>query len=216
MTTASGHRAVRLVTRAGWAVGLGAIWGVGYFAIGARTRQTSAFNPSIVLDAWIPFIGWAIWPYLLGIVGIALPAALIRKPGVFLRTAAAYGIVISLSFLCFYLLPTNAENLRQHASTSCLDALTGWAIGMLYAIDPATNLFPSLHVSLGTLSALALAKEYVAYGRLVYLGWALVSASVCAVKQHAILDVLSGTILALAAFGVAGRVSTRRGVVTDQ
>jgi hypothetical protein len=208
MTPASDTRVVRIVSRVGWSVALGAIWAIGYFTLGARTRQAPTFDPSTALDAWIPFVGWAVWPYLLGIVGIALPASLIRSRGLFLRAAVAYAMVIVLSFLVYLLLPTDAVSLRQYPSTSRLDSLTAWAIYTLYAIDPPTNLLPSLHVSLGTLSALTLSKEHAAYRPLAYVGWAILAASVCGVKQHSALDALSGTLLALAAFSVAGRVST--------
>ena len=203
-TTSTEARAVPLVTRAACTVGLSAIWAAGYFTLGGRTLRGPAFDPSSALDAWIPFTGWAVWPYLLSIVGIALPAGLIRSPGLFLRTAAAYAIVIALSFVCFLLLPTDAATLRQYVTTSSLDLLSAWAIDTLHAIDPPTNLLPSLHVSLATLSTLALAKEYTAYRPLAYVGLAVLAASVCAVKQHFILDALSGIVLALAAFSVAG------------
>ena len=153
---------------------------------------------------------------LAGIFGIALPACLIHSPRLFLRTAVAYAIVIALSFLCFFFLPADAANLRQYASTSGLNSLTAWTINTLHAFDPPTNLVPSLHVSLAMLSAMALSKEYIACRSLAYVGWAIMVASVCAVKQHSIIDAVSATILALAAFEVAGRFSARRFAVTAQ
>jgi PAP2 superfamily len=204
-------RTINFITRVSWTIGLGAVWAVGYFIIGNLTPRAAAFDPSVMLDAWIPFVGWAIWPYLLGIVGIASPACLIHSPGLFFRIAVAFAMVIALSFLCFLLLPTDATNLRQHASTSGLDSPTAWAINTLHAIDPPTDLLPSLHVSLATLAAIAFTKEYAAYRTLTYVGWAIMAACVCAVKQHSIIDAVSGVILALAAFEIAGNLVSNVG-----
>jgi hypothetical protein len=190
---------------------LAGVWAIGYFFLGARPQQTSAFDPSTALDLWIPFAGWVVWPYLLSIAGILLPAALVRSRELFSRTAVAYALAILLSFLVFYLLPTDATSLRSQAVTCRCGSLTDWAIDTLYAIDPPTNLLPSLHVSLATLAALAVSKEDSAYRPFAWIGWGFLVVSVCILKQHAVLDALSGMLLALFAFRVTGRaIATMR------
>jgi len=204
MEVADDTRVVGLVSRAGCAVVLGATWAIGYFTIGGRTHPTPCFDPSTPVDTWIPFVGWAVWPYLLGIAGIVLPVGVIRLSSLFIRTAVGYAFVITASFLSFVLLPTNAAGLRQHASTVGLDPLTAWVIGLVYAIDPPTNLLPSLHVSLATLAVLAISSAYPALRPWAYASWLTLAASVCAVKQHSVVDALSGALLARAAFELAG------------
>jgi membrane-associated phospholipid phosphatase len=213
MTPPNDIRGVRFVSRIIFPVLLGTAWAIGYFSIGVWTHQSRLFDPSTTLDACIPFVGWAVWPYLLGLVGLVLPAVIIQSRALFLRTVVAYATVMTLSFSVFILLPTDAAKLRLHASTFYLDSPTAWAVGTLYAIDPPTNMLPSLHVSLATAAALAVSEEYAGYRTLTFVGWAILAASVCAVKQHSVLDVLSGTILGLISFRVANYVTTCRRVL---
>ncbi|HKH28375.1 MAG TPA: phosphatase PAP2 family protein, partial [Sphingomicrobium sp.] len=69
----------------------------------------------------------------------------------------------------------------------------------LYAVDPQTNLFPSLHVSLGVLAALSISKAAPGWACLATGAVAAVAISVCTVKQHVLIDVVGGLALAGAA-----------------
>jgi membrane-associated phospholipid phosphatase len=77
---------------------------------------------------------------------------------------------------------------------------------MLYGSDPPYNCFPSLHVAHSFVSAVTVHRVHRGVGR-----WAVVCASLVAVstlftKQHYVLDVIAGMLLA----GVAYRVFLRR------
>lgn len=196
---------IPLSTRAACSVGLGAFWALGYFLLGARALTVRTFDPSIPLDALIPFVGWAVWPYLLGVAAIGLPAVLIRSPALFRETAIAYAIVIGLSLLCFYLAPTEADSLRLQAAMAGLDDYTAVALSMLHAIDPATNLVPSLHVALASLAACALAREYPAMQAGVTGLLVIMIASVFMLKQHTIADALAGLAVAAIALTLSAR-----------
>lgn len=200
------RKSIRFSTRVASSAGLGAFWALGYFTFGAWAQTARTFDPSISLDASIPFVGWAIWPYLFGFVWIALPAGAIRSPELFRRTAVAYALVITLSFLCFVLVPAEAISLRDHASTNGLDRLTAWAVYTLHTFDPPTNLLPSLHVSLATVATFALARQYPAWQAPAFGLLMMVIVSVCISKQHTIVDAVAGLIVALAAFNLSGRL----------
>jgi membrane-associated phospholipid phosphatase len=202
---------ISLSTRAACSVGLGAFWALGYFSIGARGETVRTLDPSIPLDALIPFVGWAVWPYLLGIACIGLPAVLVRSPALFRETAIAYAIVIGLSFLCFFLAPTEAESLRTQIALADLDDYTAAAVSMLHAIDPSTNLVPSLHVSLATVAACALARQYPAMQAKVVGLLVIVIASVLMLKQHTIIDALAGLTVAAIALTLSARFKVFRG-----
>jgi membrane-associated phospholipid phosphatase len=191
---------VALSTRAACVLSLGAFWAIGYFALGARAQAVPAIDPSIPLDGSIPFVGWAVWPYLLGIIFIGSLAVTIRSPPVFRESAIAYAIVIGFSFMCFFLAPTAAEGMRSQASFAGLDGYTTFAVKMLHAIDPATNQAPSMHVSLACVAACMSARQYPT--KQAFFGGLLVivTASVLVLKQHAIIDVLAG--LAVAAIAL--------------
>lgn len=201
---------IRLSTRVVCSAGLGAFWALGYFTLGARAQTSGTFDPSSALDAFIPFAGWAVWPYLLGIAWIALPAALIRSPLLFRQTAQAYALVMILSFICFVLMPAASTGLRGQASTIGLDALTAWAVSTLHAIDPGTNLLPSLHVSLATVAACAMLRQHPAWRATIWSLLVVVVASVLVLKQHTIADAAAGLIVAFAAYSLVERFKTRR------
>jgi membrane-associated phospholipid phosphatase len=198
-------RPISPTTRAACSAGLGAFWALGYFSLGARAETVRTLDPSIPLDALIPFVGWAVWPYLLGIACIGLPAVLVRSPALFRETAIAYAIAIGLSFLCFFLAPTEAESLRTQIALADLDDYTAAAVSMLHAIDPSTNLVPSLHVSLATVAACALARQYPAMQAKVVGLLVIVIASVLMLKQHTIVDALAGLTVAAIALTLPAR-----------
>jgi membrane-associated phospholipid phosphatase len=134
-----------------------------------------------------------------------LPAVLVRSPALFRETAIAYAIVIGLSFLCFFLAPTEAESLRAQIALAGLDDYTASAVSMLHAIDPSTNLVPSLHVSLATVAACALARQYPAMQAKAVGLLVIVIASVLMLKQHTILDALAGLTVAAIALTLSAR-----------
>jgi membrane-associated phospholipid phosphatase len=207
---------IRLSTRVMCSAGLGAFWALGYFSLGTRAQPSGTFDPSIALDALIPFAAWAVWPYLLGIAWIALPAALICSPLLFRQTAEAYVFVMVLCFVCFVLVPAEAAGLRGQASSIGSDALTAWAVRTLYAVDPGTNLLPSLHVSLATVAACALVRQYPAWRMIIWILLVVVITSVLVLKQHTIADAAAGLIVAFAAYCLAKRFNAHRHIAASR
>ena len=189
-------------TRLACTASLAAFWAVGYSALGS-SHPASRLDPTTALDTLIPFAGWAVWAYLGGIAWIVLPAILIRSAPVFARTAAAFLIALILSFASFAFAPASATGLRAQASAAGLDTLTAMALRTLHALDPPTNLFPSLHVGLAVVATLALVDEHprCRWGAVLLL--AVIVASVCLAKQHTLLDVAGGLLTGLVAFAAA-------------
>ena len=177
-------------------MGLAGFWALGYFAAGIWLRPAPVFNPWSPLDDAIPFAGLALWPYLCGIVWMGLPAVLLQSSALFRHTARSYALLIALSVMCFVLLPAEAPELRRQASAAGLDPLTAFALCHLHAIDPPRNLLPSLHVSLATLSAAALARSDLRWHLPGGVMLAVIVASVCLSKQHTVADAAAGLLAA--------------------
>lgn len=177
-------------------MGLAGFWALGYFAAGIWLRPAPVFNPWSPLDDAIPFAGLALWPYLCGIVWMGLPAVLLQSSALFRHTARSYALLIALSVMCFVLLPAEAPELRRQASAADLDPLTAFALRHLHAIDPPRNLLPSLHVSLATLSAAALARSDLRWHLPGGVMLAVIVASVCLSKQHTVADAAAGLLAA--------------------
>ncbi len=182
-------------------IGLAVFWTIGYFFKPHTVAGpvVATFNPSIPLDGLIPFMPWAIWLYLAGIVLIALPLLLLRSSASFRRTVIGYALIMAISFIVFLVLPAEAHGLRDQATNgiSATDRLTAWAIRTLHEIDLPTNLFPSLHVSLATAATVMLVRQYPAWRYTAGVCLAVVIASVFLVKQHTIADAVAGFALAI-------------------
>jgi len=118
----------------------------------------------------------------------------------FRRTGIAYAAAILLSAVAFAAWPVSSAGLRADlASVSGADALSTMVLRTLYALDPPVNLCPSLHVALGALAALAIMKAVPRLSLPAIVMVVLIAASVCTVKQHFVLDVAGGLLLAAAA-----------------
>jgi hypothetical protein len=174
---------------------LSAYWGTAYFALGHVVPPR--FDPSIALDAAIPFVPWSVWVYLGGVAWIVAPLWLVSARGRFDRTSLRYALAMSVAFACFALLQTG-PGLRAQAAVADLPPATALALSALHRIDPPTNLLPSLHVALAWLASWAIGASH----RRRRAACALVAVSVtCAVlltKQHTVLDAATGWLLALA------------------
>lgn len=75
---------------------------------------------------------------------------------------------------------------------------------LLYSLDLPHNLFPSLHVAYATLALLVMLpliwRRMVGYGILIW--WGLLLLSVLLTRQHHLVDIVGGLVLALACYGV--------------
>ncbi|WP_347328998.1 phosphatase PAP2 family protein [Ralstonia pseudosolanacearum] len=184
---------------------LGGIWAVGYFGIAWRIAPVA--DPTTALDTAIPFIGWTVWIYLAGLAWIIAPLALVREPRLFRRAAFAYAIAIGAGFLCFTALQTEAPALRAQAVPDGLGTATAWALLTLHRTDAPVNLLPSLHVALAWLAAWALGRQHRPWRHACHVTAVAITASVCLVKQHTVLDAVAGLLLAwlCARLATAGR-----------
>ena len=176
---------------------------IGYFHLLRNPTGPVLTMPLTALDRAIPFTPGALALYLSlwFYVGIA-PGLMLR-----LRDLVAFGAwaaaLCGAGLACFYLLPTAVPpqpleiDLAQHP-----------AFVMLQGVDASGNACPSLHVATAVFAALWI--EHLlrligapAFMRLVNLLWVLLIVwSTLAVKQHVVIDVVSGALLG-SAFAMA-------------
>ena len=77
------------------------------------------------------------------------------------------------------------------------DSLSGSLVARIYRMDQPVCGFPSLHVSTSLLAALILLRERRVIGILSFVFFLLTAVSTLFIKQHVILDVLGGIMMAL-------------------
>ena len=173
------------------------------FVLVEHLPQASYWPTQLTLDNAIPFCEWFVlfyctWYPLLVAAGLYL---LLRDAPAFRRYMAFLAVTFFASVIVWLLLP-NGQDLRPQVfpRENFLTAL----VVALYRIDTNTNVFPSVHVVGSAGAALAVwdsprlrAQPLLRWG--VVLLAALICVSTLFIKQHAILDVVSGLVLSLAA-----------------
>jgi membrane-associated phospholipid phosphatase len=163
-----------------------------YIFTGAIHLRTPILLAPSPIDNLLAFRGWTIWIYHSQFFFLMVTIQAIKKPENLTRMFYSMIFASLLSFAIFLLYPTVIARAVQPGSD-----LTGKAFQFLYAVDSSSNCFPSLHVSLAALSAIAVFSERTRCGFFA-LGYALlIMLSTMTTKQHYFIDVLGGFILAI-------------------
>lgn len=162
--------------------------------------------PELPLDRAVPLRpAWALVYGSLYFLLIVLPVFVVRRPEQVRRTVFAYLLVWISAYVCFIVYPTVAP--RPAAVTGEGFAVQG--LRFLYGADPPYNCFPSLHVAHSFVSALACYRVHRGVGIAAALCATLVGVSTLYTKQHYVLDVVAGILLAGVAYAVFLRRSPR-------
>lgn len=168
----------------------------------ARTR----YAPELALDGMVPLQpAWALVYGALYLFLIMLPVFVVRQEEQIRRTVFAYLTVWIAAYVCFILYPTIAP--RPAGVIGEGFAVRG--LRFLYASDPPYNCFPSLHVAHSFVSALTCHRIHRGVGVAALLGASLVGVSTLYTKQHYVLDVVAGVLLACVAYAVFLRSDPR-------
>ncbi|MCF0247923.1 MAG: phosphatase PAP2 family protein [Synergistes sp.] len=176
-----------------------------YFAgrIISRGRFHACFE--IGLDRSIPFLPWTVVIYLMEypfwIVNYCL-AARSEKSDAY-RLFCADFLTECVCFAFFVLLPT--MNVRPEISGNGVCKLL---MATLYRVDSADNLFPSLHCAGSGLAVVGISGEKsipVWYRAFSWLMLGAICISTLTTKQHVVIDVLGGLLIAFGAYWISGK-----------
>jgi membrane-associated phospholipid phosphatase len=183
---------------------LTALFFVAYFWVQRHPAYVPIVMPRTQLDLMIPFQPVAIVAYLSVWIYIGVGPGLQRTVAEF----AVYGLWLCglclTGLVIFYFWPTQIPSLNL-ATT----AFPGF--GMLRRVDETSNACPSMHVAVAIFTALRIDQLLRTLRtppqlRLVNAAWVtLIAYSTLAIKQHVVLDVVSGALLGL----VFARMSLR-------
>lgn len=151
------------------------------------------------IDESIPFSpGW-VWIYSgLYYPVIVLGVLTIDSFAKFNYTVFSFIILLAIHLLMFFAFPV--ETPAEWRNFKIEQSLSTRLLGLVQKYDAPSNTFPSLHVSVSMLTALHLHNNLVPllgqYAALVYLFPALISISSIYTKQHYLVDVPTGAIIA--------------------
>jgi membrane-associated phospholipid phosphatase len=175
-------------------------YAAGYFLIGWTTDPEHARSLSTPLDARIPFVPETVFLYAWVYTAMVFPLFVVRSSALFRRVGLAYAIVIAVCLATFAVFPVTAVDLRPDAGALDVSRFSGWAVKLVYTLDPPFNLFPSVHLAVATLAALSAWTARPIYGAIGFAWLIPIAVSVSTVKQHFLIDIVAGAGLAFAAY----------------
>ncbi len=174
-----------------------------YLVIAELMPGRALHAPELALDRLVPLRpAWAFVYGPLYLFLILVPLFVVRQPAQIRRTLFAYLLVWLVAFAGFLLYPTVAPRPTRVVGSG----FVAWGLRFLYEADPPYNCFPSLHVAHSFVSSLTCYRVHRGLGVAGTLFAALVGISTLFTKQHYVLDVVAGGVLA----GVAYLVFLRK------
>ena len=168
-----------------------------YLVIAGRGGAPNA--PALAVDRLLPLAPtWALVYGALYAFLIVLPVLVVQQEELIRRTVWAYLTVWIVAYICFLLYPTVAPRPDKVLG----EGFGVWGLRFLYDADPPYNCFPSLHVAHSFVSALACFRVHRRLGFIAACCALLVALSTLFTKQHYVVDLVAGILLALAAYAV--------------
>lgn len=166
-----------------------------YYVTKFITSNWKHYDISIPLDDAIPTLSIFVIVYVLAYVQWVVGYVMIARDskGLCFEYCGAELIAKAICFVVFITFPTVMIRPDIVGTDFC-----SWLLNFIYQADAPTNLFPSIHCLESYLVArAAFSQKNVGTGYKVTMAMAtvLIVASVVLVKQHVILDVISGIIV---------------------
>lgn len=192
-------------------LGIAFLWnGAAYLGARQIARPWHHYDMTTYIDRLVPFLPWTVsiyfGCYLFWCINYYLCAAQERteRDRFFCADALAKGV----SFVLFLLIP--ATNIRPEIiGETVWDTL----MKLLYSIDAADNLFPSIHCLVSWLCWIGVRKRKdipVLYRHFSLAMTVAVCLSTLTTRQHVIADVIGGVALAEVSYILAGYTKIRR------
>jgi membrane-associated phospholipid phosphatase len=180
-----------------------------YFVIGAVWQnpddpQVLANTARVVttLDRSIPFA--PIWMFIYGAVYtfMALPIMTVRDGLLIRRTAMAYLFVLGVSYSVYVIYPITTKGFRPDYPQLDDKVLWQWGAALEYFCDPPMNCLPSLHLGIAFIAGFSTWKADRFAGTIAISFAAMIGVSTTFVKQHYLIDVVTGVLTALVAYAI--------------
>lgn len=179
---------------------------------GTKPLMAGAYhhNFETAWDLAIPFLPWTVLIYAGAFLYWFLAVVLIMQSGKenAFRFLWAHCISLLIALLFFVLLPTT--NTRPEVQEG---GLWNWGMRLVYFLDTPDNLFPSLHCELSWLCwrSLRQSSGISKFGKNCALVFTLlVFVSTLTTKQHILIDVFGGWLIAELAFRLCGKEAIMR------
>lgn len=181
-----------------------AAWVLVFELVGRVAQTLPTVDLTLPLDRRIPFIASFIWPYVLCHAWPFLPFAALKDWHRFNKAFLAILLANLTAYVVYILMPVAFP--RPELGASLSDRVLAW----YYKMDfyPGANKLPSLHVAFIWIAVIACRKQRLSRvgDGLVLAGAALITLSTLFVKQHILLDVVTGIVWGFVAWFAAHRL----------
>ncbi|WP_426193702.1 phosphatase PAP2 family protein [Pseudomonas sp. NFXW11] len=170
---------------------VGMLLGLALF-LGVQRLVIPRYNWVTALDQQIPFIAQSWWLYVLFFAFVPLAAGY-ASGAAFKALRNASGLAFVVAVCCFYAFP---ESLPRPDLGALDKGFLQQRLSRMWQLDLAANGCPSLHVAVTCLACCALWERR---GKWLIAGLGLlICLSTLTLKQHTLIDVTGGVLLALA------------------
>ncbi len=197
----------------GWALAGAALCLNGIVYFGSRLFTADRFHCCLAcpLDERIPLIPWFIAVYFLafGYWGIGYLLICRQEREIAFWIMGGELLAKTAALVCFLALPTAMGPLRPDPASLDQGGIWESLTVLLYRMDPADNLFPSIHCLESWIcfrGALCMKKIRGWYGPLCLAATLLIFASTVFLRQHVLADIAGGVAAAELGLYCSGRL----------
>jgi len=166
------------------------VWALCYFSINNFSEGRETHILALGFEKNIPFIPAFIVFYVLAYIVVIIPYFIIRDKKDYRKAVLAYLFVIFFSSIIYLIYPVKTIRPDIEGNGFFLSI-----VALVYSVAKPYNLFPSLHVSLSTLSALVSFKYNKRIGYVLFVLLFFISISTLFVKQHYFIDIIAALAL---------------------
>ena len=185
-----------------------AVWGIAYSLIGQVTSGWNLHNISVSPDNKIPFIPSFEYLYFLCYIIPFTPLLVINETSKMNALIWAFVVMNLAAFLIFLIYPVVVPRPELQDENS----ITYFLINLQHTQDKPVNNFPSLHAANALLIYLLCRNYYKWLDVILILAATGIGISALLVKQHYLLDILSGYLLALLVYFTLNIIEKKRAI----
>lgn len=168
------------------------LWILVYFGAQRLGKSRARVVQPSRLDRRVPVWEWSIVVYSLAYLYPFVLLWFVPDDAIDVAVRC-YALLVLCAGVFYVLFPTEILRIREPRSP---------LLAALYWLDKTTNCIPSLHSASALLTTCFLAQYRPAYLPIGLLGTLAISASSICVRQHYLLDILSGYFLSIAVYVV--------------
>ena len=165
----------------------------------SEVTASRSYDLATSFDRAIPFVPWTWWLYFPGyLCSLLLVVFAMRRLDVYYRTLLTLLVAQCLITIIYLIVPSTFPRPVDWGGTG----FTADAIRWFWTIDPPNNTFPSSHVTVSVIAALAMLRERNPLFSASALFALVVIVTVHTTKQHYWVDAVGGIAVALACYRV--------------